>query len=475
MSEDLAWVDAVGQAEMVRRREVHPRELVGAAIARIEVRNPALNAVIHPLYDKAMAVAEAAPDGPLRGVPFLLKDGLCHSAGDPCHEGMRVLRDAGWVEAEDTYLAARYRAAGLMLCGRTNLPELATAPITEPLAYGPTLNPWDHGRTPGGSSGGSAAAVASGMVPVAHGSDMGGSIRVPASCCGIVGLKPTRGRTTLGPDHGEYWGPLTHQHVLTRTVRDTAKVLDVTAGPAPGDRYAAAPPARPFSDAVGADPGELRIGVRTRRPDGLGEADPECVAAVESTAGLLEAAGHRVQAVELQALDDPVLSRAFLDVMSAAVARDLSHWGARLGRPIGVDELEPHNQMFAQAGMTLTATAYLEALELLNRYSRHVARAWQEFDVLLTPTLPVPPIPSGSGDAQDPAAGMARIAGLVTFTMPFNATGQPAISLPLHWDDQGLPIGIQLVAEMGREDVLLMLAGQLEEARPWAGRRPPTA
>src|SRR5207302_134986 len=260
---------------------------------------------------------------------------------------------------------------------KTNLPELATAPITEPVAYGPTLNPWDLERTAGGSSGGSAVAVATGMVPVAHGSDMGGSIRVPASCCGIVGLKPTRGRISLGPDRGEYWGPLTHQHVLTRSVRDTAAVLDATAGASPGDPYTAPPPARPFLDEVGADPGALRIGVRTARPDGLGESDPDCVAAVEATAALLDAAGHRVQTVTLTALDDPVLVRAFLGVMSAAVASDLDRWSARLGRRIGVEELEPHNQMFAETGRGLSSADYLDALEQLNGYSRRVAAAWE--------------------------------------------------------------------------------------------------
>src|SRR5205807_6813839 len=246
-----------------------------------------------------------------------------------------------------------------------------------------------------------------------------------------------------------------------------------TAGASPGDPYTAPPPARPFLDEVGADPGALRIGVRTARPDGLGESDPDCVAAVEATAALLDAAGHRVQTVTLTALDDPVLVRAFLGVMSAAVASDLDRWSARLDRRIGVEELEPHNQMFAETGRGLSSADYLDALEQLIGYSRRVAAAWEGIDVLLTPTLPLPPIATGAGGDDDLAAAMARMGGLVAFTMPFNVTGQPAISLPLHWTGDGLPIGIQLVAHFGREDILLALAAQLEQARPWGERRPP--
>jgi amidase len=246
VSDELAWMDATAQAELVRKGDATAVELLEAAIARIDRLDPELNAVIHRLDDKAAAAtAGDLPDGPFRGVPFLVKDAVCHTAGDPYHAGMQVLKDAGWTEPEDTVLAKRYRAAGFVICGKTNLPELATSVTTEPVAYGATRNPWDTTRSTGGSSGGAAAAVASGMVPVAHGNDMGGSIRFPSSACGLVGLKPTRGRTTLAPTHGEYWGPLTHEHVLTRSVRDTAGVLDAVHGPAPGDPYTAPPPARP--------------------------------------------------------------------------------------------------------------------------------------------------------------------------------------------------------------------------------------
>src|ERR1700688_887906 len=264
-------LDGTAQAELVASGDVSAVELVDAAIARIEALNPALNAVIHERFEQARteARAGAVPDGtsvgPLSGVPFLVKDAVCHTAGDPFHCGMRLLKRLRWTERDDTWLAARFRAAGLVFVGKTNTPELATSVTTEPIAYGATHNPWDLTRSSGGSSGGAAAAVAAGMVAIAHGNDMGGSIRFPASMCGIVGLKPTRARTTLGPDFGEYWGPLTHEHVLTRTVRDTAAVLDAIAGPAPGDPYSAPPPVRPFREEVGADPGRLRTGLPTTR------------------------------------------------------------------------------------------------------------------------------------------------------------------------------------------------------------------
>src|SRR6476660_638187 len=266
MIDDPARPDATAQAELVARGDASPLELVDAAIARIEASNPALNAVIHERFDRARteAASSTLADTPFRGLPFLVKDAVCHTAGDPFHCGMRLLKRLQWTEPEDTWLAARFRAAGRLSVGKTNTPELATSVTTEPIAYGPTHNPWDRSRSPGGSSGGSAAAVAAGMVPIAHGNDMGGSIRFPSSMCGIVGLKPTRARSTLGPDFGEYWGPLTHEFVLTRSVRDTAAVLDAVCGSAPGDPYTAPPPARPYLDEIAtADGQRLRVGFRT--------------------------------------------------------------------------------------------------------------------------------------------------------------------------------------------------------------------
>jgi amidase len=314
--------------------------------------------------------------------------------------------------------------------------------------------------------------VASGMVAVAHGNDMGGSIRIPSAHCGLVGLKPTRARNTLGPDFGEYWGPTTHEHVLTRSVRDTAAVLDATTGMAPGDPYTAPPPGRPYRHEVGAQVERLRIGVRTRRRSG-GDSDPECVAAVDQTARLLESLGHEVNPVALDALDQPG-SEGFYPVFAAAIARDIERWGDKLGRPIGLDELEATNAVLTERGRAVSAMQYIAATEAMNAYSRRVAAWWAEGnDVLVLPTCPRPPATLADLDPAGGDAALARMGEFAEFTMPFNITGQPAISVPMHWTPAGLPVGVQLVANYGREDVLIRLASQLEAAAPWADRRPP--
>jgi amidase len=471
VTDELALLDATAQADLVARGVASHLDLVDAAIARIEHVDGQLNAVIHHRFERARDEALAAT-GPFAGVPFLVKDAVCHTAGDPYHAGMRALKDAGWVEHEDTWLAARFRAAGFVFVGKTNTPELATSITTEPLAYGPTHNPWDLTRSTGGSSGGSAAAVAAGLVPVAHGNDMGGSIRFPASMCGIVGLKPTRARTTLGPDFGEYWGPLTHEFVLTRSVRDTAAVLDAVRGAGPGDPYTAPPPARPYADEVKGDHARvLRIGFRTMTPDGEAS-HSDAVTAVESTAQLLSTLGHDVGAADIPALDN-TYNQAFITVLSTAVARDVARWSARLGHDI-TDELEPTNAFFASMGGQIRGVDYAGAIEDMQAWTRRVAAWWEDHDVLVIPTSPEPPVRLGelAPTNTDPAVG-GRMGRLVTFCSPFDVTGQPAISLPLHWNDDGLPIGVQLVAAYGREDVLLRVAAQLEQARPWRDRRPP--
>jgi len=473
VTDELAWTDATGQAELVRQGEITPSELVEAAITRVEQLNPQLNAVIHSLADKARAAAAdpQLPDGPFRGVPFLVKDGVCHTAGDPFHCGMQALKELDWHEDADTWLAQRYRAAGFVFVGKTNLPELATSITTEPRAYGATRNPWDVTRSPAGSSGGAGAAVASGMVAVAHGNDMGGSIRAPSSACGLVGLKPTRGRTTLGPDFGEFWGPLTHEHVLVRSVRDSARVLDAVCGPGPGDPYTAPAPIRPYADEVGADPGPLRIGVRTARPDGT-QPDPECVAAVESAAKLLEELGHEVNPVPMAPLDDQ--DNGFVQIFTSSIARDLERWSARTGRTITPADVEPWNGMCAEVGASVTALQYHAAVEAAQAWSRRVCAWWAEGnDVLITPTMgEVPPLLGHLGPEVDTMELMGRMGAFAAYTGPFNVTGQPAMSLPLHWSANGLPVGVQFVGAYGREDVLFRLAGQLEQARPWADRRP---
>jgi amidase len=475
MSDDLARMDATDQAELVRTGKVSAAELVEAAIARIEKVNPALNAVIHPLFDDARKeVADSLPDGPFTGVPLVLKDLICSSAGHPMHEGMRFLEEQGWIEQEDQYLAAKFRAAGFVFVGKTNTPELGLVPACEPEAHGASRNPWNTEHSTGGSSGGSAAAVASGMVPVGHANDGGGSIRIPASECGLVGLKPTRARTSLGPEFGDRYGGLVHEHVVTRSVRDTAAVLDAVHGPMPGDPYAAPAPARPFLEEVGADAGRLRIGLLTS--SAVGEVHADCVAAAESAARLLESLGHTVETDYPEAMADPEFTTHFITLWSAGGAWDLDHWSRRTAKAIGSDDVEPLTWALAEMGRSYSAPQLLSAREWLQRWSRAIAGWWASgFDLLLTPTIAEPPPKLGEFDSppDNPLQGLFRAAGLVPFTPPFNVTGQPAISLPLSWNDEGLPIGVQLVSAFGREDVLLRVSAQLEEAQPWADRRPP--
>ena len=477
MIEDLAFTDATGQAELVRRGEASPAELVEAAIERIEKVDTELNAVITPLFDKARGAATGdLPDGPFRGVPFVLKDLAAHSAGDPFHEGMAFLKRLDWVADSDTYLVERFRAAGFVIVGKTNTPELGILPTTEPEAYGPTRNPWDTNRTTGGSSGGSAAAVAAGLVPAGHANDGGGSIRIPASACGLVGLKPTRGRVSAAPDFGDVMGGLTVELAVTRSVRDAAAILDAVHGPAPGDPYAAPPPRRPYVDELGADPGRLRIGVRTEAFGGVTTTHPDCVAAADDAGRLLESLGHTVSAADLPALDDADYLTHFLTHWSAGTAWNLDHWSGATGHDIGPGDVEPSTWAIAEAGRAISASQWLTAREWLQGHARRVQDWWAGgFDLLLTPTLVEPPPPLGEFDSppDNPLHGLFRAGELVPFTPLFNVTGQPAISLPLHWNDAGLPIGVHLVAAFGREDVLLRVASQLEAARPWAQRRPP--
>jgi amidase len=476
MTDDLAFLDATAQADLVRSGQLSPVELVDAAINRIEKLNPELNAVIHPRFDQARDEAAALPDGPFRGVPTLFKDLMCAVEGEPYHEGMRFLKDNDYRPSYTDNLVLRFREAGFVCCGRTNTPELGLVPTTESAAHGPTLNPWDTSRTPGGSSGGSAVAVATGMVPVAHGNDGGGSIRIPASCNGLVGLKPSRGRTSLGPRYGQLTMILNVELMLTRSVRDTARVLDAVREPFPGDPLIAPAPTRPFADEVGADPGRLRIGMLTTNPMGGVEIDPDCVAAAEGAARLLESLGHRVEVSHPEALDDLDLMAHFGVVWTAATARDLDDYAELVGKPIAEDDVEPLTWALAQSGREVSASQYIGAVSALQASTRAIAEWWDSgFDLLVTPTLGEPPVPLGTFAAQpdSPLHGYFRAGAFVPFTSQFNITGQPGISLPLYWSEAGLPIGTQLVAGYGREDVLLRVAAQLEQARPWADRRPP--
>ena len=478
MADELARLDATAQAELVRSGEASPRELVDAAIERIERTNPDLNAVILRLDEKARQAADdpALPDGPFRGVPILVKDLLCRTAGDPYTAGMRMLQQARWVDDADSWMAARLRKAGFIIVGKTNTPELGSTTTTEPLAHGPSRNPWNLEHSPGGSSGGSASAVAGGLTAVAEANDGGGSIRIPASTCGLVGLKPARGRISLGPQIGDVWTGYVAEGVVSRSVRDTAAVLDVVHGSLPGDHHVAPAPARPYLDEVGADPGRLRIGLLTRAPNDAVPVDPECVTAAERTARLLETLGHRVDVAHPAALDREAVLDAFTVVVTSWVAHDLEYWSKRTGVPADESVIEGGNLALATAGRTHSAATYIDAVDQLQCITRDVVSWFTDgYDLLLTPTIAVPPARIGdfTPTPDDPDRGYHRSVPFAIFTSPFNVTGQPAISLPLHWSADGLPIGSQLVAAPHREDLLIRIAAQLEQAAPWADRRPP--
>lgn len=468
--------DAVGLAGQIRVGDLSAREAVDAAIARIGGLNDELNAVIHPTFGKARAAADTVlPAASFRGVPFLVKDAVCETRGDPYHMGMRALKDAGWRAERDSYLAGRFRDAGFVIVGRTNTSELATATTTEPLAYGPTPNPWDTEYSAGGSSGGSAAAVASGMVPVAHGNDMGGSIRIPASECGVVGLKPSRGRTSLGPVHGGHWAGVTSEGVLSRTVRDVAAVMDAVAGPAPGDPYVAPPFARSLLAELTADEGPLRIGYRSRVPRTTREPHLECVEALDKTVEALRLMGHEVEDAAPDALDDETGDAAYLQVMAGCIAHDLQRWSDLVGTTIDVDQLEPITALLVGNGRAQSVTDYLAAHYRMQQHARALAGWWDEgFDLLVTPTLAqLPPRLGVIGPSADVDSAFPVMVDVAAFVTPWNVSGQPAISLPVHWSAEGLPVGVQLVAPYGREDLLIRVAAQLEDALSWANRHPP--
>lgn len=474
IAEDTRWLDATDQAALLARGEVTPLELLDAAIERIEQGNLALNAVVIEWFDRARSTAAAAlPDGPFRGVPFLLKDLWAHFEGELLSNGCQAVKDADQRSTADTTLVQRFRAAGLSVAGRTNSPEFGSLPTTEPTAWGATHNPWHLGHSPGGSSGGSAAAVAAGFVPVAHASDGGGSIRIPASCCGLVGLKPSQGRITLGPFRDE--SNLGVELCVSRTVRDTAAMLDAVHGPGVGDTVIAPPPVRPYRDEVGAEPGRLRIGLLDTLPDGR-PVHPDCATAVRSAAASLEQLGHDVEPGFPSALANPEFAHRFAALWSTNMGASFARVAAQLGRELRPGDVEPVNWSQAEYARRFTAVDYALALAANVEFRRAVQGWWTDgWDLLLTPTLAEPPTRLGefANDPNAPMAPMARAAQYVAFTPAFNSSGQPAINVPLHWNAEGLPIGVQLVAAYGREDLLIRVASQLESATPWGGRRPP--
>lgn len=471
----LSDLDATAAAELVRSGKASPRELIDGAIARIERHNAELGAVIIPLYDAARRVADAARPGPFRGVPILIKD-ICATIGGVLScAGLLPLRRAGITARETSYLVTALERAGFVVVGKTNTSELGILPSAEPSAWPPTRNPYDLARTSGGSSGGAASAVAAGLVPIAHASDGGGSIRIPASCCGLFGLKPSRGRISFAPNYGDINGGLVNEHVVTRSVRDSAAVLDLLSGLVPGDPYTAPAPPRSYLADLAAPPPVLRIGFETRRltPDGqIVDSHPDCVAAVAHAAQLLASLGHRVEPAEIPALRDPEWVARFLTLWAVGVTVQLDDASRKLGRPIAPDEIEVLTYALAELGRMMTGSAYVEAWAWIHRAARRMAEFWTTYDLWLTPTVTEPPPPLGTfaSPPDDPLAGILRAAAFAPFTAPFNATGQPACSLPLYHNAAGLPIGVQLVAAYGREDLLLRTAAQLEAAQPFSHR-----
>jgi amidase len=468
---DMTWLDATAQAELVRKGEVSAAELVEAAIGRIEELNPKLDAVIRTRFDQARAEAAGdLPDGPFRGVPFLFKDLGCTVAGEVTAFGVGPMRDQAIPVT--SYLAEAFGAAGFIPLGRTNVPEMGTTVTTEPRSFPPARNPWDPGHSTGGSSGGSAAAVASGMVSAAHANDGGGSIRIPASECGLVGLKPNRGRVSQGPLVGEGWAGGTIDGAVTRSVRDAAGILDVISGWHPGEPYYPPPLPRPLREEVGADPGRLRIGMLDRPPSEAYLDDPECRAAVAGAARLLEGLGHQVEQSAPQAMFEEGFVHHFTTIIGADTEATFRAFEMLLGRPIEEDEIEPRNAAYRQAGAAMNAVTYLESRAWIGMWTRRMADWWTGHDLLLTPTLGAPPPELGWFTAEGPEGEGRRVVSFIPYTAQFNMTGQPAVTLPLHWTPGGLPVGVQLVAAYGREDLLVRVASQLEQAAPWAERRP---
>jgi len=471
-AEEFESFDGLGLAELVRRRDALPAELLDAAVSRVEARNPELNAVVTRMYDQARAaIAQGLPAGPFTGVPYLLKDLGAHYTGAVTSFGSTLFKD--FVVDHDSEITARLRRAGLVIFGKTNTPELGLAASTEPRLFGPTRNPWNTAHSSGGSSGGSAAAVAAGMVPMAHATDGGGSIRIPASCCGLFGLKPTRARNPMGPDAGEGWGGASVGHAVTRTVRDSAALLDATSGPDVGDPYWAPPPARPFLDEVGRDPGRLRIALTTRPWNGQ-PVDPECAEAATAAARLCERLGHHVEEAT-PAVDAKLLGEASLIVVSANIRAALEARAAVLGRELAAGDVERLTWARATDGHTARAADYARSIGVIHRTGRVVARFFTRYDILLSPTMCRPPYPLGVLDlmTEDVERYTQAILGAIGFTSLFNSAGCPAMSVPLSWSRAGLPIGVHFAAPFGDEATLFRLGAQLETAQPWATRRPP--
>ena len=471
---DYESYDALGLAELVRKGETSADELLGEALARTESRNPALHAVNMVWADFARAAVRAGlPEGPFRGVPFLLKDLHAQLAGMPLTFGSRLF--ASYVSESDSEITLRYRRAGLVIFGRTASPEFGLTATTESTLWGETRNPWNLARTSGGSSGGASAAVAAGILPAAHASDGGGSIRIPASCCGLFGLKPTRARVPSGPHQGEGWGGMSTAHAVTRSVRDSAALLDATQGPDAGAPYHAPEPERPYLAEVTRAPGRLRIALQTDTFNGA-PTHPECRDAALAAAKLCESLGHHVEPVRLT-VDAPALARATQTLIASNVQATTEDAAAALGRELGTDLVENITFFMVQGARAATAADYARATRTIHAAGRAVESFLARYDVLLTPTMAAPPVAIGElALSNAPSAEyIARISAATGFTQLFNAAGQPAMSVPLAQSTDGLPLGVQFAARFGDEATLFRLAGQLEQAQPWRDRRPPLA
>jgi Asp-tRNA(Asn)/Glu-tRNA(Gln) amidotransferase A subunit family amidase len=464
--------DALGLAALIAGREVTAEEALEAAIARTEARNSRINAVVHTMYDEARrTISDGLPTGPLSGAPFMLKDLYALYTGAPVSNGSHLFD--GFVADHDLTLVARMRAAGLVVMGKTNTPEFGLNAATEPIVHGATRNPWDTARSAGGSSGGATAAVAAGMLPMAHATDGGGSIRIPAANCGLFGLKPTRGRNPSGPDIGEGWSGLASGHVVSRSVRDSAALLDAVAGPAPGDPYWAPSLARPLAEEVGADPGRLRIGLLTAAPSGV-PVDPECVAATEAAARLCEELGHDVEEASPNISMEAVLE-ALRTIIASNVRMVMDLRLRALGREQREGDVEAITALWAEEGLRASGADYARAVLAIHVTGRRFGQFFDDYDLLLSPTLAQPPLPLGAIDMMwdDMGRYYEALGNHIQFTPQFNATGCPAATLPLHWTADGLPVGVQLGARFGDEATLIRISSQIEAARPWWGRRPP--
>lgn len=471
LAAEYARYDGLALAALVAKRQVTPLELLNAAKKRLEALNPDLNATAHVFFDKAETqIKQGLPAGPFTGVPFVLKDLGQQLAGTITSYGSRVFKDN--TPDFDSTLVTRYKQAGLVIFAKTTSPEFGLTFTTESVLFGKTRNPWNLERTSGGSSGGSAALVASRVVPMAHGSDGGGSIRIPASCCGLFGLKPTRGRVPMGPTQFESWNGCSHHHAVTISVRDSAALLDATAGAELGSPYFSPPPARPFLKEVGTDPGRLRIALAVVTPGGT-PLDPECKKAALDAAKLCESLGHTIEEAR-PPVDNDWMRDAFLTVLRVSLTRTLDDAARPLGRPVTDNDVEPVTWALAQGGRAVSCVAYSRAIATLHQVGLSMAKFQRRYDVILSPTLAKPPVPLGvlSLSPESFEAYTKDVTEFGPYTALYNVTGQPSMSVPLHWSADGLPIGVMFSGRFGDDATLLRLAAQLEKARPWAETTP---